>query len=39
MYFNLDSLSYDGKELAVSVFQNDSTDFAFYVLLAEKNRR
>ncbi|MBF4490026.1 hypothetical protein IOD06_09005 [Psychrobacter sp. N25K4-3-2] len=36
MCFNLDSLSYDGKELSVSVFKNDSTDFAFYVLLAGK---
>ncbi|WP_045453034.1 hypothetical protein [Psychrobacter sp. JCM 18903] len=36
MSFSLDKISYDGVSLTVTVFQEELTDFAFYVLLAGK---
>lgn len=36
MSFNLDQLSYDGKSLNITVFKDNLTDFAFYVLFAGK---
>lgn len=36
MTFNLDKLTYDGKHLNVTVFKDELSDFAFYVLLSGK---